>query len=82
MNIFYYEASFYLYVLDEHYYKYHFLRDKLCAGDDFEFLFGEPEQLYSNINNGYGVFCAYNPYELKVILVDKEKGILWKMDKE
>lgn len=55
-------AKFYLSTTDEHYYKY-FTSLKNYAGEDF---FSEPSKLYSNIENGYGVFAAKNSFELVI----------------
>ncbi len=41
---------------DDHYYKYHYSVENF-SGDA---IFTEPSLIYSNINNGYGVFCSYN----------------------
>ncbi|MCF8299222.1 MAG: DUF4249 domain-containing protein [Saprospiraceae bacterium] len=48
--------------VDEHYYKYH----KSVFNSDFESPFSEAVLVYSNINNGLGVFCAYNGISVEV----------------
>ncbi len=42
--------------VDKHYYSYH----KSVIGNEDGNPFSEPVIVYSNVNNGLGVFCAYN----------------------
>lgn len=45
-----------LHKVDETYYRYHHALENY-SGDDF---FSEPTLIYSNVENGLGVFCSYN----------------------
>jgi len=45
-----------LHKVDETYYRYHHALENY-SGDDF---FSEPTLVYSNVENGLGVFCSYN----------------------
>ena len=49
---------------DDHYYKYHHSLENY-NGDDF---FSEPSIIYTNIKNGYGVFCSYNRKDTVITL--------------
>lgn len=48
--------------VDEHYYNYH----RAVLNNMGENPFAEPVIVYSNINNGLGVFCAYNEFSVEV----------------
>lgn len=54
-----------LHKVDETYYRYHHALENY-TGEDF---FAEPTLIYSNVENGLGVFCSYNN---KVASVDVE----------
>lgn len=56
-------SKVYLSTTDSHYYQYHTSLDNFI-GDDF---FSEPAKVYTNIENGYGVFAAKNSY---ILLMD------------
>lgn len=50
----------YLMHADKEYYEFH----KSISNYEGSNPFSEPTLIYSNMNGGYGVFAAYNPYEL------------------
>ena len=50
--------------VDETYYRYHHALENYQGID----LFSEPTLVYSNVDNGLGVFCSYNPILDSVIV--------------
>jgi len=50
--------KFYLLSIDEHYYNFHTSLQRYVPDNPFS----EPIIVYSNVNNGLGVFAGFNPY--------------------
>ncbi len=61
--------NFTLFSIDSHYYEY---RQSILALDNLDIdPFATPVQLYSNIDNAYGIFSGYSIYEVAFDLVEK-----------
>jgi hypothetical protein len=54
-------VKIYLLSTDEHYYHYHYSLKNYVPDNPFS----EPTIIYTNMNNGLGVFAGYNPYLLE-----------------
>lgn len=57
----------YLLAIDEHYYHFHSSLERYVPDNPFS----EPTNVYSNINNGLGVFAGYNSYMTEYWLADE-----------
>lgn len=57
----------YLLATDEHYYNFHTSLERYVPDNPFS----EPTNVYTNINNGLGVFAGFNPFMMEYWLEDE-----------